>query len=107
MDELSPAAYFDAVAQAVADQPRWEVLSDDMVLWFFSFAKYLMYRDLDPATWPEHSPLGEQPDPVGASWVTGSPPSRALCRRRRQDRPADPARATWSTSPTPTVRRRS
>ena len=23
-----------------------------MVLWFFSFAKYLMYRDLDPATGP-------------------------------------------------------
>ncbi len=60
-DELSPAAYFDAVARAIADQPRWEVLRDDMVVWFFSFAKYLMYRDLDPATWPEHSPLGGNP----------------------------------------------
>jgi very-short-patch-repair endonuclease len=57
MDELSPAAYFHSVAQAVANQPRWGVLRDDMVIWFFSFAKYLMYRDLDPATWPEHSPL--------------------------------------------------
>src|SRR5437762_2138465 len=38
-DELSPAAYFEAVEQAIVDQPRWEVLRDDMVLWFFSFAK--------------------------------------------------------------------
>ncbi len=61
MDEILPAAYFKAVAQTVDDQPRWEVLSDDMVLWFFSFAKYLMYRDLDPASWPAHSPLGSNP----------------------------------------------
>ena len=61
MEELSPSGYFDEVAQAVADQPRWEVLRNDMVVWFFSFAKYLMYRDLDPATWPVHSPLGSNP----------------------------------------------
>ena len=61
MEEISPSAYFSAVAQAVDDQTRWEVLSDDMVLWFFSFAKYLMYRDLDPANWPDHSPLGTNP----------------------------------------------
>ena len=61
MDEIAPGAYFDAVARAIVDQPRWEVLRDEMVVWFFSFAKYLMYRDLDPATWPEHSPLGGNP----------------------------------------------
>jgi Protein of unknown function (DUF4011)/AAA domain len=61
MDEIEPGAYFDAVTREVADQPRWEVLGDDMVVWFFSFAKYLMYRDLDPATWPAHSPLGMNP----------------------------------------------
>jgi Protein of unknown function (DUF4011)/AAA domain len=61
MDELSPEAYFEAVAAALTHQPRWRVLKDDMIVWFFSFAKYLMYRDLDPATWPEHSPLGTNP----------------------------------------------
>ncbi len=61
LDELSPEAYFNSVAHALANQPRWEVLRDDMVIWFFSFAKYLMYRDLDPATWPAHSPLGNNP----------------------------------------------
>ncbi|MGE4004044.1 MAG: hypothetical protein AB7I48_27990 [Planctomycetaceae bacterium] len=34
-------------------KPRWEVLPNDMVLWFFSFSKFLMYRDLQPDTWPE------------------------------------------------------
>ena len=35
--------------------------ANDMVLWFFSFAKYLMYRDLDPGNWPEHAPLENNP----------------------------------------------
>ncbi len=61
IDELDPADYFRAVAEAVAEQPRWEVLPNDMVLWFFSFAKFLMYRDLDTSNWPEESPLEEQP----------------------------------------------
>ncbi len=61
MDELSPSEYFDAVAQAIAGQSRWEVLHNDMIVWFFSFAKYLMYRDLDPVTWPAHAPLGSNP----------------------------------------------
>ncbi len=61
LDELATTAYFEAVEQAIVDQPRWEVLRDDMVLWFFSFAKYLMYRDLDPANWPEHAALEKNP----------------------------------------------
>lgn len=60
-EELSPSEYFAAVAVAVAGQPRWRVHSDDMTLWFFSFAKYLMYRDLDPASWPAGRSLTGQP----------------------------------------------
>jgi very-short-patch-repair endonuclease/DNA polymerase III delta prime subunit len=56
-DDFSPTDYFESVRQAIVEQQRWEVRSNDMVLWFFSFAKYLMYRDLDPGTWPEHCPL--------------------------------------------------
>jgi very-short-patch-repair endonuclease len=76
MDEMSPEAYFDAVARAIEGQPRWEVLKDDMVVWFFSFAKYLMYRDLDPASWPEHSPLAANPtlsDLLGEGFVSEPP----------------------------------
>ena len=61
IDELSPTTYFEAVENVVVDQPRWEVLRNDMVLWFFSFAKYLMYRDLDPGNWPEHAVLEQNP----------------------------------------------
>ena len=52
-DEISPEEYFDAVSNTIRDKRRWEVLRNDMVLWFFSFSKFLMYRDLEPASWPE------------------------------------------------------
>ncbi len=35
----------------------WEVTPDDVILGFFSFAKFLMYRDLDPENWPGHAAL--------------------------------------------------
>lgn len=59
VEELSPATYYEAVAAAVRGQPRWEVLPNDIVLWFFSFSKFLMYRDLEPDTWPEHGKLNK------------------------------------------------
>ncbi|NQV24757.1 MAG: DUF3320 domain-containing protein [Rhodopirellula sp.] len=52
LDDLSPSEYFDAVQHVVEDQPRWRLHRDRMTLWFFSFAKFLMFRDLDPDTWP-------------------------------------------------------
>lgn len=60
-DDFTLSAYFDAVRRAIEGHPRWSVAADDMVLGFFSFAKYLMYRDLDPETWPEHAPLASHP----------------------------------------------
>ncbi len=50
--ELLPSEYAKTVANAVASQPRWEVQPDAITLGFFSFAKFLMYRDLDPQNWP-------------------------------------------------------
>ncbi len=52
-DAFDPAAYFAEVAEAVSAKPGWEVQPDVIVLGFFSFAKFLMYRDLDPQTWPQ------------------------------------------------------
>lgn len=52
-DQLDTQAYFDAVASVVAGRKGWEVHPNDIVLGFFSFAKYLMYRDLDSKNWPE------------------------------------------------------
>ena len=39
IEELRPSDYYAAVATAVRGQPRWEVLPNDVVLWFFSFSK--------------------------------------------------------------------
>lgn len=51
-DEWSATSYLDAVETAVAAQRRWEVSDRAIGLGFFTFSKFLMWRDLDPATWP-------------------------------------------------------
>ena len=56
-DDIDPGEYFSSVRAEIGEQPGWEVLNDDMVLWIFSFAKLLMYRDLDPVNWPDTSSL--------------------------------------------------
>ncbi len=58
-DEVDLAAYFDSVAKTVSQKKRWQVLTDGIVLGFFSFSKFLMYRDLDPDNWPENSSLSD------------------------------------------------
>ncbi|MET4105855.1 DUF3320 domain-containing protein [Hymenobacter sp. UYP22] len=45
-------AYFEAVREALAGRSRWRVEADAIALGFFSFSKLMLYRDLDPATWP-------------------------------------------------------
>ena len=52
-DGFDPAIYFREVADAVSAKPGWEVQPNVVALGFFSFAKFLMYRDLDPQTWPQ------------------------------------------------------
>ena len=43
-----PAEYHRAVQEAVSLKPRWQVLPDLIELRFFSFAKFLMWKDLVP-----------------------------------------------------------
>ena len=54
-------AYLIQVRQSISSQPRWDVLPDALTLGFFSFAKFLMYRDLDATTWPEDRSLLNNP----------------------------------------------
>jgi len=56
-DEWLPTAYFDAVSAAVAAQTRWRVDRTAVGLGFFTFSKFLMWRDLDPAVWPDPNKL--------------------------------------------------
>ena len=55
-----PSDYFASVTEAVSGQPGWSIDADGMQLGFFSFAKLLMHRDLDPAAWGENE-LTESP----------------------------------------------
>ncbi len=56
-EDLLPTDYFARVRKAVSGMARWEIRPDHIVLGFFSFAKFLMYRDLDAANWPDDRPL--------------------------------------------------
>ena len=71
--------FLEAVALAVREQEGWEVDRSAIVLGFFSFGKFLMYRDLDEASWPAdaqpcdhpivrallHEGFREPPSPAG------------------------------------------
>lgn len=58
-DDFDYADYVACVADVVTTKEGWFVQPDDIVLGFFSYAKFLMYRDLDPANWPEGGKLTE------------------------------------------------
>ena len=52
--------YFQSVTDAISHQENWRVVPD-IYLDFFSFTKFVMYRDLDPTNWAigVHPLLGE------------------------------------------------
>lgn len=50
-ENLDVESYLAKIAGMVEGKPNWEVLPNDAILGLFSFAKFMMYRDLDPAQW--------------------------------------------------------
>jgi hypothetical protein len=56
-EEFDVEHYFDRFADAISANPTWSIDRRSVVLGFFSFSKFLMYRDLDPSTWPEQGAL--------------------------------------------------
>ncbi len=46
-DGWLPSEYFTRVHDAISGQPRWRLLHNTMQLGFYSYAKFLMYRDLE------------------------------------------------------------
>jgi hypothetical protein len=54
-ENWTPDGYFDEVEETVSNKPRWKIDRDGMQLGFFSFAKLLMFRDLDPTKWPDNA----------------------------------------------------
>ena len=47
-DDWLSSEYFELTRKAVSSQPRWRVQANTIVLGFYSFAKFLMWRDLAP-----------------------------------------------------------
>lgn len=60
-DQFDFDEYAAQVAAAVSIKPDWSVQPDDIVLGFFSFAKFLMYRDLDVSLWPTGGKFTDRP----------------------------------------------
>ena len=60
-DDVDIAGYLAGMAETVSSKSRWEVRPNAMVLGFFSFSKFLMYRDLDPENWPTDGGLDLHP----------------------------------------------
>lgn len=64
-EEMSVDAYYAEVKEAVRRKPGWRVLTD-IYLGFFSFHKFVMWKDLDPASWPEGEAPHDHPLLAGA-----------------------------------------
>lgn len=52
--------YLNLVDEAISHETDWKVM-DKIFLGFFSFTKFVMYKDLEPESWPEDMPLEENP----------------------------------------------
>jgi len=62
VEELDLNDYVDAIEGEIRGQKRWRIERDEVALGFFSFSKFLMYKDLEPSNWcdkdnPDASPL--------------------------------------------------
>ena len=60
-EDLDVDDYLFRVEKAVAKRERWAVEHDAVHLNFFSFSKLLIYKDLDPETWPEEGRPADHP----------------------------------------------
>lgn len=60
-DDWLPSVYLDAAAAAVSGEARWQIDRTGCGLGFFTFSKFLMWRDLAPSAWPEASRLLNHP----------------------------------------------
>lgn len=63
--DFQPSQYYAQVSEAIVNNKQWTVLPDEMQLGFFSFATFLMYRDLAAEHWPDQNPLQKRPLMLG------------------------------------------
>ena len=60
-DDLDISKYFEQVADAVGRLQRWSVDENAIRLGFFSFSKFLIYKDLDSSQWPDEAQPADHP----------------------------------------------
>lgn len=60
-DKEALTRYFKDIEKSIRTQKRWSVEADELVLGFFSFGKFLMFKDLDPQTWPDDKAPANHP----------------------------------------------
>lgn len=89
--EFDPGTYFRRVTAAIAALPGWRLLPE-VHLGLFSFAKLLLYQDLDPAHWPVDGNLARHPLVRLLAGVPGSeaPAGAELPDTRRLDETIEP-----------------
>ncbi|MCC2097653.1 MAG: DUF4011 domain-containing protein, partial [Hyphomicrobiales bacterium] len=89
-DEWTPSAYFDLVEDAISSKDRWSIDRDGIQLGFFSFAKLLMLRDLDPENWPSGGLLNSTilSSLLNSTFAADSP---IFCDEDNLDEKLDPA----------------
>ena len=56
-EDFDVERYFDRFTAAISANPTWSIDRQSVVIGFFSFSKFLMYRDLDADTWPNADAL--------------------------------------------------
>ena len=61
LENFAIQSYLDSWQEITRHQPRWRVEPDTIWLGFFSFGKFLMYRDLAPENWPGELRLDKHP----------------------------------------------
>jgi very-short-patch-repair endonuclease len=56
-DDWKPSTYFEKVSREIRRQSRWRVEPESVGLGFFTFSKFLMWRDLHPGSWSNNTLL--------------------------------------------------
>ena len=56
-EQWNPSTYYESVGREIGRQPRWRVDREAIGLGFFTFSKFLMWRDLHPNAWPNNTLL--------------------------------------------------
>ena len=53
-EEINIDEYFNSISEIIKSDEQWSLEPNEITLGFFSFGKFLMYKDLDPEHWSKN-----------------------------------------------------